>query len=56
MKWEYKILIESNNLSLRNNLNKHGEKGWEAFSVVHKTYPCGEDVFFAYLKRRKRKI
>lgn len=54
MKWEYKTLIEANNLALKNNLNKHGDKGWEAFSVVRIEYP-NDEVYIAYLKRRKRK-
>lgn len=53
MKWEYKTLIAANNLELRIGLNKLGTKEWEAFSVVHKNYPNGDDVFFAYLKRPK---
>lgn len=54
MKWEYKTVIEADNYHLRKAMNKLGEKDWEAFSVVHKIYPNGEDIFFAYLKRRKR--
>lgn len=53
-KWEYKTLIEANNLALRNNLNKHGDKGWEAFSVVRIEYP-NDEAYIAYLKRRKDK-
>lgn len=54
MKWEYKTLIEANNLDLQTNLNKHGDKGWEAYGVVRIEYPADE-VYIAYLKRRKRK-
>ena len=53
MKWEYKVVIEADNYHLRGALNKLGAKGWEAYSVICKTYPCGDDVFIAYLKRSK---
>lgn len=52
MKWRYKVLIEANNYHLHKKLDKLGEKGWEAFGIVHKSYPDG-DVYIAYLKRLK---
>ena len=55
MKWEYRVVIEDNNYHLRRAMNRLGKKGWEAFDVDCMTYPCGDNVFFAYLKRRKRR-
>lgn len=64
MKWEYKVLIEDNNYSLRRAMNRLGAKGWEAYSVVLMDYTQSNidpsvfekkvlptEVFFAYLKR-----
>ena len=52
MKWEYKTLIEADNYHLRKKMDKLGEKGWEAYSVIRVEYPHAE-VFIAYLKRPK---
>lgn len=54
MKWEYRILIADNNYELRIGLNKLGKKRWEAFGIVRIPYAYDE-VYIAYLKRRKRK-
>lgn len=54
MKWEYKVLIEADNYHLRKAMNKLGEKGWEAYNVINKVYPSGDEVYIAYLKRPKR--
>lgn len=66
MKWEYKTAIEADNYRLRNKLNKLGEKGWEAYSVIRIDYTQGNvdpsvfesrllsrEVYIAYLKRPK---
>ena len=52
MKWQYKTLIEADNYHLRVKMNKLGEKGWEAYSVVMIQNPFAE-TYIAYLKRPK---
>lgn len=54
MRWEYKTLIEADNYHLRKKMDKLGEKGWEAFSVIRVAYPYDE-VYIAYLKRKTSK-
>lgn len=53
MNWEYKTAIESDNYHLRKAMNRLGKKGWEAYSVINKVFPSGDEVYIAYLKRPK---
>ena len=66
MKWQYKTLIEADNYHLRVKMNKLGEKGWEAYSVIRIDNTQGNvdpsifaskllpsEVYIAYLKRPK---
>lgn len=66
MKWKYKVVIKDNNYHLRKALDKLGEKGWEAFSVIRIDNAQGNvdpsvfeekllsrEVYIAYLKRPK---
>ena len=67
MRWEYKTVIEADNYHLRKELNRLGDKGWEAYSVVVLDYTHGNvdpsifqkkllptEVYIAYLKRPKK--
>lgn len=51
--WEYDTLVCSTNLELDRELNSKGKYGWEAYAVVHKQYPSGDEVIIAHVKRGK---
>lgn len=51
--WQYDSVICGNNLELDRRLNTYGKFGWEAYAVIHKEYPSGDEVYIAYLKRKE---
>lgn len=50
--WQYDMIVCPDNLELCKALNKKGEQGWEAYSVLRIEYKHGK-VYTAYLKRLK---
>lgn len=55
MKWEFRILTEANNYRLHKKLDKFGAKGWSLCNVILRVNSNGDEVFYAYLKRPRRK-
>lgn len=53
MKWEYRTVIEANCHSLGTELNKLGDKGWEAYGAATFYHANGSSTHIAYLKRPK---
>lgn len=50
-KWKYDMVVCENNNTLLATLNRMGEVGWDAYSIIRREYKSGEGVYIAYLKR-----